>query len=221
MALDCEPGPGGFRFIWKPAQPTLPPPNLPTASPRPLYLTVGEVMFRKTGQSKMGGTPGSVCAGSLRAGLCRPGFELIKNIFHKPPKFGLTAPFLRGCPPREMRGPPAGCTPWPTLPHGKRCAVSSCTRLCGPRGRPVFRPPCELHAVRCLGCVFLGVFWGNRVRNIENMSLFFGPGLLYTRGWGLRPGGALVGSLTCCRSYSCCFGSVLLVAGHCWLEYLC
>ena len=24
-----------------------------------------------------------------------------------------------------------------------------------------------------------------------------------TRGWGLRPGGVLVGSLTCCRSYSC------------------
>jgi len=129
----------------------------------------------------------------------------------------VVGPFLRGCPPREMRGPPAGCTPWPTLPHGKRCAVLSCTRLCRPRGRLVFRPICGVHAVRCLGCVFLGVFWGNRVRNIENMSLFWSAGLLYTRGWGLRPGGVLVGSLTCCRSYSCGGGSVpclVVVAGH-------
>ena len=192
MALDCEPGPGGFRFIWKPAQSNCLPTQPPHSYALPLYLTVGKMEFRQTGQSKAGGTPAMSRAGSLRAGLCRPGFELIKNIFHKPPKFGLTAPFLRGCPPREMRAPPGRCPPCPTLSQSKRCAVSSCTRLWRPRGRPVFRPTCALHAVRCLGSLFLGVFLPNRVRNIENMSLFFGAGLLYTRGWGLRPGGVLL-----------------------------
>jgi hypothetical protein len=146
----------GFRFIWKPAQSNCLPTQPPHSYALPLYLTVGKMGFRKTGQSKIGGTPGSVCAGSLRAGLCRPGFELIKNIFHKPPKFGLTAPFLRGCPPREMRAPPGRCPPCPTLSQSKRCVVSSCTRLWRPRGRPAARPTCGVHAVRCLGSLFLG-----------------------------------------------------------------
>jgi hypothetical protein len=113
--------------------------------------------------------------------------------------------------------PPGRCPPCPTLSQSKRCAASSCTWLCRPRGRLVFRPICGVHAVRCLGCVFLGVFLPNRVRKVENMSLFFGPGLLYTtRGWGLRPGGVLVGSLTCCRSYSCGGGSVPCLAVCRW-----
>jgi hypothetical protein len=37
-----------------------------------------------------------------------------------------------------------------------------------------------------------------------------------TRGWGLRPGGVLVGSLTCCRSYSCGGGSVPCLAVCRW-----
>jgi hypothetical protein len=220
-------GPGGFKFIWKPAQPTLPGHNLSTATPRPCYLTVGKRGFRKTGKSKVGGTPGSVWAGSLRAGFCGFGCEVFEQIFHKPPTFGLTARFCAAVCPGKCGVPPARCPPCHTLSQSERCAVSSCTRLCGPRGRPVFRPICGVHAVRCLGCVFSGVFQPNRVRNIENMSLFFGPGLLYTtRGWGLRPGGVLVGSLTCCRSYSCGGGSVsCLVVGR-WallsrVEYLC
>jgi hypothetical protein len=173
LALDCEPGPGGFKFIWKPAQPTLPPPNLPTASPRPLYLTVGEVMFRKTGQSKMGGTPGSVCAGSLRAGLCRPGFELIKNIFHKPPKFGLTAPFLRGCPPREMRAP------LQAAPLGPRCLMVKDARYrpahgCVVRGVvPLRGPPVEFTRSGAWGVCFWG-FSREIGSEISRICLSFG-----------------------------------------------
>ena len=64
--------------------------------------------------------------------------------------------FLRGCPPREMRAPPGRCPPCPTLSQSKRCVVSSCTRLWRPRGRPAARPTCGVHAVRCLGSLFLG-----------------------------------------------------------------
>ena len=93
---------------------------------------------------------------------------------------GWVSLFFAAVCPGKCGVPPARCPPCPTLSQSKRCAVSSCTRLCRPRGRPAFRPICGVHAVRCLGCVFLGVFSPNRVRNIENMSLFFGPGLLYT-----------------------------------------
>ena len=85
---------------------------------------------------------------------------------------------------------------------------------------PLRGPPVEFTRSGAWGPCFWGkqgVFQPNRVRNIENMTLFFGPGLLYTtRGWGLRPGGVLVGSLTCCRSYSCGGGSVSCLAVCRW-----
>ena len=91
---------------------------------------------------------------------------------------------------------------------------------CGVRGVvPLRGPPVEFTRSGAWGPCFWGkqgVFLPNRVRNIENMTLFFGPGLLYTRGWGLRPGGVLVGSLTCCRSYSCGGGSVPCLAVCRW-----
>ena len=204
---------------------TASPHNLRTPTPCPCTSLWGKWDFSQIdvelwmGPTQRRGHPGSLggCLGLGKIGRSSfSGIRLPQEV----------APFLRCCPPREMRAPPGRCPPRPTLSQSKRCAVSSCARLWCPRGRPVLRPTCELHAVRCLGCVFLGVFQPNRVRKVANMSLFWSAGLLYTRGWGLRPGGVLVGSLTCCRSYSCGGGSVpCLVVGR-WallsrVEYLC
>ena len=69
---------------------------------------------------------------------------------------GWVSLFFAAVCPGKAGVPPARCPPCPTLPQSKRCAATSCTWLCRPRGRPVFRPTCGVHAVRCLGSLFLG-----------------------------------------------------------------
>ena len=196
MALDCEPGPGGFRFIWKPAQSNCLPTQPPHSYALPLYLTVGKMGFRQTGQSKAGGTPAMSRAGSLRMRFLGSGW--IPTDFA-----GKRAPGAGGCPfSSRLSAPGKRVSPLHAAP-----LAPPCRRVKDARQRPAhgcvvrgvvlfFVPPVEFTRSGAWGPCFWGkqgVFQPNRVRKVENMTLFFGAGLLYTtRGWGLRPGGVLL-----------------------------
>ena len=134
---------------------TASPHNLRTPTPCPCTSLWGKWDFAKLASRKLVGPPPCPGQGPCGCGSLGPvGFQRILRENGLRARVGL--PFLRGCPPRDMRAPPGRCPPCPTLSQSKRRAASSCTRLCRPRGRPAARPTCGVHAVRCLGSLFLG-----------------------------------------------------------------
>ena len=205
-------GPGGFRFIWKPAQSNCRPhlAHVSTRAPQcgkwPFSQIDVELL---TGPTQWPGHTGSL-GGSVGLGTTALGFPENGAAAHIGGRFPL------GCPPRERGAPPRHSVPRPTPPRSETCACSPSTQRRHPRRCPAWGLTCRNLGVRFLGWCSGGDFPPNRVRKVANMSLFWGSGLLYTRGWGLRPGGVLVGSLTCCRSYSCGGGSVPCLAVCRW-----
>ena len=67
LALDCEPGPGGFRFIWKPAQPHCLPTQPPHSNAPPLLPHCGEKGISQNWQVQSGWDPRE-CVGRVLAG---------------------------------------------------------------------------------------------------------------------------------------------------------
>ena len=156
MALDCEPGPGGFRFIWKPAQSNCLPTQPPHSYALPLYLTVGKMEFRQTGQSKAGGTPAMSRAGSLRMRFLGSGW--IPTDFA-----GKRAPGAGGCPfSSRLSAPGNAVSPLHAAP-----LAPPCRRVKDARQRPAhgcvvrgvvrfFVPPVEFTRSGAWGVCFEG-----------------------------------------------------------------
>jgi hypothetical protein len=156
LALDCEPGPGGFIFIWKPAQSDCLPTQPPHSYALPLYLTVGKMRFRQTGQSKAGGTPAMSRAWSLRMGFLGSGWIPTDFAGKRAPGAGWVALFFATVRPGKC------APPLQAAPLGPRCLMVKDARYrpahgCVVRGVvPLRGPPVEFTRSGAWGVCFWG-----------------------------------------------------------------